>query len=113
MQQVRAEVKSAAIGPFEYYFDRPRVAWDPVLSSEEGILPAPINVQPGVEPDVPQLGYDGPSWSLVTGLKPRADLSPEKDQAALRLVAPESGSFLLVSLRRRLTRRVSKTEEPQ
>ena len=111
MQQVRAEVKSSAIGPFEYYFDRPRVAWDPVLSNEDRILVAPIDAKTGAEFDVPRIGYDVPSWNLVTGLKPRVSLPREKDEAALMLVAPESGSFLLVSLRRRLKRRVPKDDE--
>jgi hypothetical protein len=110
MQQVRVQVKSASIGPFEYYFDRQRVAWDPVLSSEQRLVATPTDV-PTVESGVARLDYDGPGWRLVTGLKPRADLPQEKDQAVLMLVAPESGSFLLVSLRRRLKRPIPKENE--
>lgn len=102
MQQVRAAVQVMSIRPFEYYFDRPRVAWEPVLSTEQSLLPVQTHVSPVNNKSVPELGYDGRRWNLVTGLKPRSDSPAEKDQAVLKLVAPESGSFLLVSLRRRL-----------
>ncbi len=41
-------------------------------------------------------------WKLVTGLKPRVGEPRERDEAALQLASPESGSFILVSLRRRI-----------
>lgn len=50
------------------------------------------------------------SWQLVKGLVPRLGLAKESDEAALRLAAPESGSFILVSLRRR-KKHHSETEE--
>lgn len=40
-------------------------------------------------------------WRRVTGLVPRTGVIREKDELALRRAAPESGSFILVSLRRR------------
>src|SRR5258708_3363557 len=73
MQQVRAEVRSSAVGPFEYYFDRPRVAWEPVLSSDVRLLPAPLTIGSEAQLNVPRLASTGASWSLVTGLRPRAD----------------------------------------
>ena len=48
------------------------------------------------------------SWKLVKGLVPRLGAAREKDEAALRLAAPESGSFVLVSLRRRRRDRILK-----
>jgi hypothetical protein len=105
MQQVRAEVKSSQIGSFEYFFDRPRAAWDPILSDEIGI-PSSFNLQLENRADVPALTYRGPDWRLVTGLVPRSGEKNERDEAALRLAAPESGSFILVSVRRRLKSQV-------
>ena len=48
------------------------------------------------------------SWKLVKGLAPRLGAAREKDEVALKLAAPDSGSFILVSLRRRRRDRILK-----
>jgi hypothetical protein len=105
MQQVRAKVDSSTFGPFDYFFDRPRVGWDPVLSDEFAPLAPSANDGDIEQISLPQIAYDG-DWRLVRNLLPRSGEPQERDQAALKLAAPESGSFILVSLRRREKRDV-------
>jgi hypothetical protein len=101
MQQVRAEIKELAVQPLEYLFERESVAWDPEFAQGgelrlmEDTLGHPVM-------DEARAGYGNVrSWKLVTGLVPRRGSAIERDAAALKLAAPESGSFVLVSLRRR------------
>jgi hypothetical protein len=100
MQQVRAEVESPSIVPFEYLFNREKSEWDPEYSTEPSLHPrdigAPIALKEALGGRNPREG-----WRLVKKLVPRPGSGLEKDHAALELVKPESGSFLLVSLRRR------------
>ena len=103
MQQVRADVDSSSFGPFDYLFDRPRVGWDPLLSNETMTVPPTERAGEIARPSIPQIAQNG-GWRLVKGLMPRSGEPQERDHAALRLAAPESGSFTLVSLRRRLKR---------
>lgn len=100
-QQVRAEVKSSDVVPYEYLFERSIEAWNPVLASEKPLLQAFAR---GSERALAEATADkriDHGWRLVTGLVPREGVGYEKDQAALQLAAPESGSFVLVSLRRK------------
>jgi hypothetical protein len=105
-QQVRAEVESATVVPFEYLFERERTAWDPPLSPEKPLLlPNGITGQIVLDEargDNRAIG----GWKLVRGLVSREGAVWERDQAALKLAAPESGSFILVSLRRRKRERI-------
>jgi hypothetical protein len=112
MQQVRAKVDSSAFGPFDYFFDRPRAGWDPSLSDDRTPVSPSSKAQNIGGRATPQLTY-GEGWRLVTGLTPRAGEPRERDQAALKLAAPESGSFVLVSLRRRLKRQAPKEDSRQ
>ena len=101
MQQVRAEIKDSSVQPFEYLFERESQAWDPDLSESDVLrLPSDRFGQHVVEEA--RAGYRRiESWKLVKGLVQRSGVPREKDEVALRLAAPESGSFVLVSLRRR------------
>ena len=101
MQQVRAKVQSCSIVPFEYLFERESIAWEPEFARDDelhlpsGKLEDAALVEAGG-------GYSAvQSWKLVKGLVPRSGSAPEKDQLALELASPDSGSFILVSLRRR------------
>ena len=125
MQQVRAEVKSNTVVPFDYLFERESAAWDPEFATE-GELPVPdsigetalvekdqlLRVEPGaIEPvrtnklatvEEARGGYPSiRSWKQVRGLVPRLGAAREKDEDALKLASPDSGSFIIVSLRRR------------
>jgi hypothetical protein len=101
MQQVRAEVKGLSVPPLEYLFERESVAWEPEFATG-GELPLVEDTLGHAVVDETRAGYgDVQSWKLVKGLTPRRGSARERDQAALKLAAPESGSFVLVSLRRR------------
>jgi hypothetical protein len=101
MQQVRAEVGTNSVDSFEYLFERERMGWDPVLSVDEQLYP-PHEIDDKVALNEAQ-GNEryARGWKLVTELSPRLGATKEKDEAALKLASPESGSFILVSLRRR------------
>jgi hypothetical protein len=102
MQQVRAEVVKPGIDPFEYLFDIQKKEWNPRYLEESHITDSNNavlrNVNKAEDPDDRD---PGKGWRLVTGLVPRENVSDERDMRALELVAPSSGSFVLVSLRRR------------
>jgi hypothetical protein len=101
MQQVRVEVERAGIDSFDYLFEREKRGWDPEFSRDEELYPG-INLTHDAN-SADALGSDigRRGWRLVKGLVPRFGLAPERDEEALRLAAPESGSFILVSRRRR------------
>jgi hypothetical protein len=101
MQQVRAEVKWGGVTPLEYLFDREKMGWDPRFSQKDQ-LPLPNEQVDVVIADEARAGHKAVrSWKLVTQLVPRQGSAREKDEAALRLASPDSGRFILVSLRRR------------
>jgi hypothetical protein len=101
MQQVRAKVDSLGVAAWEYAFERERVGWEPVLSANHR-----LRLQHEVPDSKALIEARGgerstTEWRLVTGLSPRTGSAVEGDQAALALARPESGSFVVVSLRRR------------
>jgi hypothetical protein len=102
MQQVRADVETANLEPIEYLFERERQGWDPVFSSTDFLEPTKeiVDLSALAEAKGPRHNLD---WRLVTGLAPRLGIAKEKDEVALSRAAPDSGSFVLVSLRRRRT----------
>lgn len=124
MQQVRAEIKSPSVEAFEYLFERESAAWDPKFDSDgellvglkrESSLGGARRYHESPSNDLTFRGKEElmfieesrgnypfiQSWKRVSGLGPRMGSPREKDEVALRLAAPESGSFILVSLRRR------------
>jgi len=97
---VRAEIKDPSVQPFEYLFERESVAWKPEFAAAGGELRLPEG-RPERVMEEARAGYGTiRTWKLVKGLV-RIESTREKDAAALKLAAPESGSFVLVSLRRR------------
>lgn len=101
MQQVRAEVAEVRIDPFEYQFERERVGWDPELSPSDAVSASRELVPVAQLRQAVSAERFTDGWQLVTGLSARTGAAKESDQAALKLAAPESGAFILVSLRRR------------
>jgi len=117
-QQVRAEVETSRLEPAEYSFEREKVGWDPEYSSEGTLSPQRILAQHPANQDrftallanstrammleeATGKNRAKEGWKLVKALKPRLGVAMEKDAAALRLATPNSGSFILVSLRKR------------
>ena len=98
-QQVRVRVSGQLRGKFEYLFDRGRVEWTPVFE-QEGSITAPDSAREMLnELDLTQ--FEGRPWQRVSGFVPVVDDGTGKYQAALQETAPESGSFILFSMRRR------------
>jgi len=99
MQQVRVEVDREGVDLFDYQFDRNKSEWNPIFGEAAGSLTVERSNRPA---SVEARG--GPNregrWRLVRGLTPR-EKTPEADAIALKKVSPESGSFVLISLRRR------------
>jgi hypothetical protein len=101
MQQVRAEVEVGSVVSFEYLFERERFGWDPELSTNEQVHPSKEIISEVALAEA-RGGYKRTlEWKLVKGLVPRSGPAKEMDEVPLRLAAPDSGSFILVSLRRR------------
>lgn len=109
-QQVRAEVKSKDVIPYEYLFERQTVEWDPEFSAETPLLPKIGHDNEIVLAEAQADNRVAGGWKLVKGLVTRQGALWEKDRAALQLAAPESGSFILVSLRRRKNERATHGE---
>jgi hypothetical protein len=108
MQQVRAEVEAGSVVSFEYLFEREKAAWDPEFSTDEQVNPSNEIINEVAEARGGDKHTRG--WKLVKGLVPRLGSATERDEAALRLAAPDSGSFILVSLRRRRKDRIGQQE---
>jgi hypothetical protein len=101
MQQVRAKVQSSSIVPWEYLFERESTAWDPEFAKDGDLHLRSEKPEDAVLVEAGG-GYSTvQSWKLVKGLVPREGVPREKDQLALELASPDSGAFILVSLRRR------------
>ena len=110
MQQVRAVVEVHAVTPWEYLFETEKVYWWPIFSDKEELHPEGGSEEPFPIPDTRWQKESRQPWKLVTGLKHSEGSRVEKDAAALELAKPESGSFVLVSLRRRRAEQVPARE---
>ena len=107
-------VSGPVFGNFDYLFDRGRGEWLPVFDDESQIAAAADAQAMLLSLDlVPQ---EHLSWQRVRGLV-RPSSGSEGYEVALREAAPESGSFILFSLRRRSAgsqrKARAKREKPQ
>ena len=84
----------------------------PIFSDKEEIYPEGAPDEPFPIPDTRWQKESRQGWKLVTGLKQGEGPAMEKDAVALELAKPESGSFILVSLRRRRTDEKHREEKP-
>jgi hypothetical protein len=103
-QQVRAEVDSEGVIAFDYQFERDKAEWSPKFFGDhekDAIINPPRAIDDQVLQEALVRRRVTRGWKLVAGLVPRLGPQRERDEAALKLAAPESGSFILVSLRRR------------
>jgi hypothetical protein len=99
MQQVRVKVWNKVFAKFEYLFESKKTTWEPVFSKDSAVLLPPkerdflrsLNLVPPEDND----------WLLVRGFISGEPSGSEAYREALRESAPESGAFILFSLRRR------------
>ena len=100
MEQVRVKVSGPVFGKFEYLFDRGRVDWIPLFEDEASVVVAPEEARTNLVP-LDLVPPENLPWFRVRGLVPAELPGSEGYQLALRESAPESGAFILFSLRRR------------
>lgn len=99
MRQVRVRVYNDVRGKFEYFFESNGQRWIPVLDDANAIVPSedvgsllrPLNLIP--REDQP--------WQRVQDLVPEAPEYGVAYQEALKQTSPDSGAYILFSLRRR------------
>lgn len=102
MQQVRAEIVKSDVIVSDYAFERESAAWNPAFASSDASLRMPaLQIADTARFEANGGSRTAREWKLVKGLERRSGSPREKDESALRLVSPDSGSFILVSLRRR------------
>lgn len=107
MQQIRVRVSDEPPGLFEYLFDTDRATWLPLLDQEELV--------PTVGSDVRALALFGSSpseaWFRVNdlGRVGEGELMAPLDRNAFMEMTPESGNYILMSLRRRRRQSGSET----
>ncbi len=121
MQQVRARVEAPTVEPFEYLFERVSAEWDPEfsdtgalvpMSDKNALIPVTDHKELTIVLEEARGGsYRVPRWKLVNGLRRRDPSGDTRDDRALKLAAPESGSFILVSVRRRRKDRIRHQEK--
>ena len=99
MQQIRVRVSDEAPGSFEYLFDADRATWLPSLDEEE-LVPSVVGDAGALESS-----ETGPRevWFRVNDLARvgEGEQMAALDRMALTDMSPESGNYILMSLRRR------------
>ncbi len=99
MEQVRVTVSGPVYGNFDYLFDRGLGEWLPVFDDEAQLV-ATADVQ-SMLLSLDLIPPEHLPWQRVRGLVPAEASGSDGYEVALREAAPESGSFILFSLRRR------------
>ena len=105
MEQVRVRVRNAVFGKFEYLFDHGRRSWVPEFDHDE-VLSLPQETR-GILTPLNLIPPEDQPWQRVRGLVPEEAESSggsEGYKQALAETSPESGAYVLFSLRRRSDR---------
>jgi hypothetical protein len=92
-------VRGPVFGKFEYLFDRGRIDWMPLFDSEASVVAPEIDRSVLVRLEL--VPREDQPWYRIRGFEPAEPSESDGDQIALRETAPESGTFILFSLRRR------------
>ena len=99
MQQVRLVLHNEVYKPFEYLFDSDRVSWLPSLDNEGQIRVE--QAQRGILRSLKLIPPEDLEWFRVNELVPKDEQPNEAYRAALTELSPQSGNYILMSLRRR------------
>ncbi len=99
MQQVRVKVWNKVFDKFEYLFESKKVSWEPLFNEESAIRPAPSERE--LLQSLKLVPPEDSDWFLVRGLSSGEPTGSVAYRQALKESAPESGAFILFSLRRR------------
>jgi hypothetical protein len=99
MQQVRVKVWNKVFDRFEYLFEGKKATWEPIFSKDVVIRPPPEERELLRSLDL--IPPEDNDWFLVQGFRSGEPTGNVAYREAFRESAPESGSFILFSLRRR------------
>jgi hypothetical protein len=99
MQQVRVEVYQEVFGRFEYLFDDGRTLWSPVFDSKDAIS-VPEKELTRME-SLKLIPPEHLEWYRVSNIQRAEPEDSDRYLAALKESSPESGAYILMSLRRR------------
>ena len=102
MEQVRVRVRNAVFGKFEYLFDYGRRSWLPEFDHDE-VLSLPQETR-GILTPLNLIPPEDQPWQRVRGLVLEEIEGSEGYKQALAETSPESGAYVLFSLRRRSDR---------
>jgi HKD family nuclease len=100
MQQVRVKVWNQVFDQYEYLFGKKKASWEPVFD-EQSVLELPRDDQRFLK-SLDLIPPEDKPWFLVKGLHSTEDSGNEAYKKALREASPESGNFILLSMRRRI-----------
>jgi hypothetical protein len=101
MQQVRVKVWNQVFARFEYLFESKRSTWEPVFSEGAAQTLHPPPEQQQFLRSLALIPPEDNEWFLVRGFHQGESTGSAAYKAALRESAPEAGTFILFSLRRR------------
>lgn len=99
MQQVRIKLRNDVFGVFEYLFDSDRSSWLPSLDDEE--LVQADEAERGFLGSLELIPREDLEWYRVNELVPKGERPSEAYRMALNEMSPQSGNYILMSLRRR------------
>jgi hypothetical protein len=99
MQQVRVKVWNQVFDRFEYLFESKKTTWEPIFDEKKAIRPPPQERE--LLRSLKLVPPEDTEWFLVRGFSRGEPTGGEAYNEALRASAPESGAFILFSLRRR------------
>lgn len=99
-QQVRVQVEESIVPNFEYLFDSERLTWSPVLDTSNQLAAPDEDLGSPQKKSSRKRPEDG-AWYPVSRLEPREQEASKMNQVALFEASPSSGSYIVVSPRRR------------
>ena len=108
MQQVRVELRSDVYQAFEYLFESDRASWLPSLNDQQLVRAG--EAEQGILKSLKTIPREDWEWYLVNELVPEPKQINVAYQKALADMSPQSGNYILMSLRRR-KRKASYDEE--
>lgn len=99
MQQVRVELRKDVYQAFEYLFESDRASWLPSLDDQK--LVRVEEAERGILKPLKLIPPEDWEWYRVNDLVPEHKQANEAYQMALTDMSPQSGNYILMSLRRR------------
>ena len=99
MQQVRVKALNQVYDRFEYLFDSDHATWIPTLDEEKRVQAE--KDEGAFLKSLELIPREDLEWYRVDGLMPGSEQTTENYRMALSDMSPQSGNYILMSLRRR------------